>query len=213
LLIGRERGEVGYCTSRRVRSLGVGLVVVLAIGAGGCSSSHGRVIVTTAEPTVESSPTPVASETPTPTPTPTAPASTPAPASACSGNATNQDFYAQAAAKYGFDVYCPTTLSLASWRIHTGTLDRNDMVVVYYGPGAAVLTLSEGAFCSGGACQPCDTDEGAAIFGNLTGRACKVGSGYAIYVDPGTSHAYRLQVTALALDAFKAIAAGFVRLR
>jgi hypothetical protein len=199
-------------------SLGVGLVVVLAIGAAACSStSGGRLIVTTASPAVETSSaggtaTPAATETPTAAVTGNA--STPAPSSACSGSANIKDFYAAAAAKYSFAVYCPVALS-SGWLVHSGSRDRASMAVVYYGPGSAAFTLSEGAFCttSPAACQPCDTDEGLAPFGDRTGRLCEVGSGYAIYVDPGTAQAYRLQGTALSLDAFKAIAAGLVRLR
>ena len=167
-------------------------------------------IYTTATPRPTRPPTPAPTPTPVPTPTP-APTDTPAPATptpvptpkrtgtpgpspsgaaACSGNATQQAFITDAANHLPFAVYCGVLP--VGWGFSTGAYTQPNggvFNIAYRGPGGALISLQEGAFCttSAAACSPHDSVVGAAKFGGLAGSLDKVGSDFVIYVGAGTA--------------------------
>ena len=87
------------------------------------------------------------------------------------------------------------------------------MTVAYEGPGSSALQLDEGAFCttSPTACSPNTSDIGPVWLGDLAGELYQNSGALVIYVNPGTTHAYRLIGQSISQDSFKSIAAGFIR--
>jgi len=158
-------------------------------------------------PTPEPTPTPVPTPKPTPKPTPSptaTPTATPTPkvtigpggpAGACTGTASNKDFYVEAAKFLPFQVYCPALPS--GWHLGTAGYEgtgAGNLTSLYKGPNGATFSFAEGGFCttSASACAPKVKKIGAAKFGDLSGELDGVSGGYAIYVAPGTSKAYQV---------------------
>jgi hypothetical protein len=211
--------------------------VVLAIVATACTTAGKPtpiIIYTTATPRPTAPPTPVPTPTPIPTPTPV-PTDTPVPGSptpvptakptgtpgpsptgvaACSGTATQQAFFADAANKLPFGVYCGVLPG--GWYFTAGNYTQPSggiFNVTYKGPGGAQIVIQEGAFCTGGAvtCSPHDAALGSAKFGGMAGTLVSVGSGFAIYVAPGTAAAYTAKGTGISQATFVSITAGLVK--
>jgi hypothetical protein len=137
------------------------------------------------------------------------------PASACTGSPTNKAFFAQVAGDLHWDVYCGILPS--GWAVKTGGFDGEapgSVTVGYAGPGGATLAVGEGAYCTSGAaaCAPRTAELGTARFGDLVGSLVSVSGGFAIYVNPGTTHAYAITGKGMGKDAFVALAASMVKL-
>ena len=141
---------------------------------------------------------------------------------ACAGSGDNQTFFVSAADGLPFDIYCPVLP--ATWYVDTsggGGMWRGGtdqwLQISYKGPGGAKISLQEGAFCTGGLslCSAHDSVIGTASFGDLSGSLDALGpaasDGYAIYIGPGTRKGYTITGTGLSQDAFKAIAAGLIK--
>jgi hypothetical protein len=139
----------------------------------------------------------VATATATPTASPTPAASPTSRAAACTGNASNKAFFAEAAENEPFDVYCAVLPS--TWWLEAGqyTLPDGGRVGAYYKNAAGSLVqIAEGAYCttSPAACSPHISVIGPASFGGLAGTLEVMAAGpiWAIYVAPGTTHAYAM---------------------
>ncbi len=156
----------------------------------------------TPEPTPTPTPTPVPTPKPTPVPTPT-PTATPTPkitigpggpAGACTGTASNKDFYVQAAKDLNFQVYCPVLPS--GWHLSSAGYEgkgSGSLTATYKNDSGATFTISEGAFCTSSptTCAPKTKKIGTAKFGDLAGELDTVYAGFALYVAPGTLKAYQ----------------------
>ncbi len=117
------------------------------------------------------------------------------PAAACSGNAKNKAFYADAAAAVAWTVYCPVLPK--GWFIVTGRYrlaGGGRLEISYRGPNDATFTLREGAFCGDpDGCVPSGSTLGAAPFGDLDGTLIAADDGsWAIVVDPGANPSWLL---------------------
>lgn len=142
-----------------------------------------------------------ASTAPTPTPAPASSASpgapqSPSPASMCLGTATNVPFFVQVANKLKIDFYCGRMGK--GWSFTGGTWSSSKggvkVTMTYKGPSGAFVQIDEGSFCttSAAVCSPNTGNLGSANFGPLTGDLDTTVDGFAIYVDPGTGHAYQV---------------------
>jgi hypothetical protein len=209
-------------------------VLALALGAAACVPSRSVptpiVVVVTFPPTPTPMPTltPSPTPTPTPSPSPTLPptpvvlgspspsyVSTTAPASACAGTAANKGFWSQASNALPWSVYCPVLP--AGWVVKSGNYEGTPpgwVTMSFAGPNGATLKLDEGGFCTTGqpSCSPHVATIGPASFGGLAGTLYSTSSGFAVYVNPGTTLAYSLAGTGLSQAAFASIAAGLVRI-
>jgi hypothetical protein len=191
----------------------------------------------TPAPTPTGTPTPVVTATPTPTPEPTptgtpsggpgASASTAAatptpeptptgPAGGCSGSALNQAFFADAANRVPFAVYCgvmPGGWYLGSAQDAYGPTGW--VKATYSGPGGATIAIQEGAFCTSGssACSAHDSVLGSAHFGDLSGTLDSLGpnAGFALYVGAGTTHGYTATGTSVSQATFVGIVGALIR--
>jgi hypothetical protein len=151
---------------------------------------------TTPTPSASSVDTSTASPTAAPTPTPPPPASA-VPATICSVDpkkpAEGWGFWTDAANGLPFAVYCGVVPP--GWYYYASELHISDgswVTATYKGPNGSTqptIVISEGAFC-GESCSP-GSYSAPANFGDLPGKLYTTsGGGYAIYVDPGTAHAY-----------------------
>jgi len=170
-----------------------------------------------AEPEVSDEPVESAEATASPqepTPAPSdQPSAAPGSADACTGNASNRDFYAGLADAVGWTVYCPVLP--ARWSVTSGKYRLAGggwMEIGYKGPGGAQITLQEGAFCSdAGGCVPSGTDQGDAPFGDLGGTLVATDDGgWAVVVDRGQQPSWLLVGSGLDESAFRQIAADLV---
>jgi hypothetical protein len=234
-----HRGMSVSSRHSRMPVLGAAACLLLAISA--CTAGKPTQVVVhvtlppatataTATPTEPTGPTDTPSTTATPTSTasgsPTAsgsalpsgsPAASPTgPAGGCLGTQDNQDFFALAANKLTFAVYCATPRS--GWYVNGGTYTQPNggtLNVAYKGSGGATLALKEGAFCTTSAAA-CSThiggSLGSASFGDLTGTLYAIaGGGYAIYVAPGTAHGYTAIGTNVTQGTFVSIVSALIR--
>jgi hypothetical protein len=168
----------------------------------------------------------VATFTPWPTVPPTAPptpyhtpgktaapsAGPTSPAQACSSSAKNQTFFLEAANALKFTVYCASPKGWSLANANYGQPKAGGWLTINYKSGSATIAVSEGAFCltSASACAPKSSSIGSASFGPLSGALDGLASGdLAIYVSPGTAHAYRIVGHLVSQSAFVSIAAGF----
>jgi hypothetical protein len=208
------------------------LVIVVAVAA--CSGSTVTAAPSTgstppATPSTAPTDTPAATLAPTAVPTAAAPTATPNPtpaptavtpgatsrAAACTGSADHQAFFASAAAKLRFDVYCAALpkgwyLASADYKQPNG----GKLVVTYKAPHGATIEIDEGNFCADPAtCWASTSTVGAASFGDRAGTLYIVDATptYGVYVDPNTSHSYVITGKNLTEAQFKAIAAGLVK--
>lgn len=212
---------------------------VLLIVATGCTAAAPTPIYvyTTATPAPTPRPTPIATPTPPATPTPV-PTDTPipgsptpvptakptptqsigpnGPAGSCTGDAEKQAFFADAANKLPFSVYCGKLPSGWIFSSANYTLPSGGVLnVTYKGPDGAQITLQEGAFCTTGvsACSSHDKVIGSAKFGDLAGSLDSLGPnlGFAIYVSAGTTQGYTAKGTGVAQATFTKIVAALVK--
>jgi hypothetical protein len=218
-------------------AMAMGLVIVLA----GCTAATPTPIYIQLTPTpAPVTPVPTASPTPAPTDTPTpvpsesaaaptdtpavtaAPTDTPAsaatpsggPAAGCSGKVSNQPFWVETANNVPFTVYCAVVPSPWYFSGASSTYGASGTVTAtYQTTGGGKIEIKEGAFCTSGAsaCSPHDSVVGSAHFGDLTGSLDAVGSGFAIYVSPGTSHGYTATGTGVGQSAFVNIVAALIK--
>jgi hypothetical protein len=164
------------------------------------------------------SPTPVV--TPAPTPAPVKSAAAPTPISGatsapgvCIGTASNLTFLQSAKAGVKTAVYCATKMT-AGWVIATGNWAGNKsggwVTISYkFKNTNTTVDVAEGAFCLTGAaaCSPNTGHVGSATFGGLAGSLNTTADGFAIYVAPGTAHAYSVTGHNIAKATLVAIAA------
>jgi hypothetical protein len=166
-------------------------------------------------PTHSPTPAPSPIETSTPEATTTPPIATEVPATTCTGSASNQAFWAEAAGKMSWDVYCPVLPS--GWYVKTGNYSQpggGQIQMTFKGPGTATLEVDEGAFCigSGASCAPSLGSLGTANFADRPGALeSRVGGGFALYVAPGTSKAYTLIGTGMSQSKFVELAAALAK--
>jgi hypothetical protein len=157
-------------------------------------------------------PTPVPTPPPTPGKTPVSSAGPTSPAGVCTGGPKNQSFFVNAANSLKFAVYCATLGS--GWSLGTAHFDIPKaggwVAMTYTGPGGATIVVSEGAFCltSAAACAPNSGNLGSGSFGGLSGRLYSISGGFAIYVNPGTTHAYSITGHNVTQGVLQAAAAG-----
>jgi len=212
--------------------------LLMAVTACTAAAPTDIIIYTTATPAPTARPTPVATPTPPPTPTP-APTDTPVagsptpapptakasatptvgpkgPAGGCTGDADKRAFFADAANKLPFSVYCAALPSDWLFASANYTLPSGGVLnITYKGPAGAQIALQEGAFCltSASACSAHDKVIGPAKFGDLAGSLDTLGPnlGFAIYVGPGTTHGYTAKGTGVTQATFTRIVAGLVK--
>jgi hypothetical protein len=169
-----------------------------------------------AQPTPEITPeaTPAPSPSPAASPTPVvAPTSR---ASRCTGNDTNKAFFAEAAARLRFDVYC--AVLGRGWWVDGGSYQLPDGGVLslhYRNSAGAEFYVFEGAFCttSPSACSTHIAVLGSASFGGIAGTMYQVNSVpvYSIHTAPGTAHDYNIASKGLTPAGLAAVAAAFIR--
>jgi hypothetical protein len=223
---------------RRIRAsamVAAASALLIAVAACNVATPTQRSVYTTATPAPTARPTPVATPTPTPTPTPV-PTDTPVPGSptpvptakatptqsigpkgpagGCSGDADKQAFFADAANKLPFSVYCAALPSGWLFASANYTLPSGGVLnVTYKGPAGAQIALQEGAFCitSASDCSPHLKVLGTAKFGDLAGTLDTLGSGFVVYVAPGTARGYTATGTGLTQGAFSGIVVALVK--
>jgi hypothetical protein len=178
-----------------------------------------------ATPTDTPTPTPTAAATASgPTASPTAIGSvapTPIPiatptglAGGCSGSDANKTWWAAESKKLSFAVYCAVVSG--GWYFASATDTYNNggtMTASYKGPGGAVFTIQQGAFCttSAAACSPHTAVLGSANFGDKSGTLDATSTGRAIYVGPGTAQAYTATGANISQSAFVNLAAALMK--
>lgn len=220
---------------RAVAMAAAATALLIAVTACTAAAPTDIIIHTTATPAPTAPPTPIATPTPPPTPTP-APTDTPVagspspvptakptptqsigpkgPAGGCTGDADKRAFFADAANKLPFSVYCAALPSGWLFTNANYTLPSGGMLsITYKGPAGAQLALQEGAFCttSASVCSPHDKVIGPAKFGDLAGTLDTLGSGFAIYVGAGTAHGYTAKGTGVTQAAFTSIVKALVK--
>jgi hypothetical protein len=174
-----------------------------------------------ASPSVEPSTEPTATEIPMQTPgtSPSASASgssgTAGDVSSCSGTDDNRSFFASAAARFDWPVYC--AVLPARWNVTTGSFSGGgggQVVISYKGPNGATLALHQGSFCNDAdGCVAAGSEVGSAAFGDQSGTLIALDDGgYAVVVDRGARPSWLAIGTGLDEGAFRDLAAGFVRL-
>ncbi|MGA2512657.1 MAG: hypothetical protein ABSG37_03460 [Candidatus Limnocylindrales bacterium] len=216
----------------------VGAVAGMALVAAACSAGTPTPIYIQLTPT-PAPPTPIiiyVTPAPTPTPAPTAaltatPASSPTAvsstaaspsaggpgaASGCSGKATNQPWWVEAANMMPFTVYCGVVSKPWSFSSASSTYPpMGTVTATYENLSGAKIVIQEGAFCTAGgsACSPHDTVVGPAKFGDLDGTLDTLGPGlgYAIYVNAGTAAGYTATGTNVTQAAFVSIVAALIK--
>jgi hypothetical protein len=235
---GKLKEETTAVTQRGLRAVTVaGAAMVLAMVSGACVTTEQPtpiyVYITPTPTPASAAPTEVASETPfasftpwpsgsptpepTPTPTP-APTSTPAapPTGTCTGSASNLLFLQDAANGVKFTVYCAVGLP-SGWAIASGSWagskSGGTVTVTYkYKNTSTTVTITEGAFCltGPGPCSPNTGLVGAADFGGMAGNMYSTTTGFAVYVAPGTTHAYQAVSTGLSSASLASVAHNMV---
>ncbi len=219
-------------TRRGARLIGLtAALAVVSLAFGGCAPAKAQptpiVIIVTSAPTPSHTAAPTATplatslatatdapgESPTPeaSPTATAPIVPALPSSLCSGTADNKSFWSQAANKMSWDVYCP--VFPAGWAVKAGNFEQGaggKITMTYKGPRSAIVELDEGNFCFGAAdvCGPSATTVGPVFLADMAATLVTLqGGGNAIYVAPGTTHAYLLSGTGIAQETLLSFAA------
>jgi hypothetical protein len=146
----------------------------------------------TSTPTAEVTPTPTEVPTDTPTPAPTSPAAF------CSGNASNQAFFVQAAHGIKATIYCATKLP-SGWNIASGswqgTKSGGWMDVTYkYKNTSQTFEIKEGAFCL---TDPMTCQGGALVlvqanikFDGMTTNLTGISPTFFIAINPAKYNAY-----------------------
>jgi hypothetical protein len=137
-------------------------------------------------------------------------------AEGCSGNQTNKDFFAEAAAKERFDVSCAVPPTKRRVQGGEWTLPNGGKVVLGYKNSAgALIEFDQGNFCttSPAACSPHISTIGSVALGDMTGTLTLIDAAptFAIYVAPGTAHAYAFAGRGMTQAQFKAWAAALIK--
>ena len=121
-------------------------------------------------------------------------------ASACSGNASNREFFEGIAKAVDWPVLCGVLpkgwfVSQGSYRLASG----GKLVISYKGPAGATITLSEGAYCLSDAagCTPSGSEVGEASLGPLGGTLYETTDGYAIVVAAGENPGWSMTTKGL----------------
>jgi hypothetical protein len=174
-------------------------------------------------PTSSATPTDTPAATPTaaPTATPSAtPSATPAasgsggPAAGCTGTAEDQAFFAEAASVLSFDVYC-AALPTSWWLQATEYKESSGgyLTIQYKNLGGGQIDIGEGNFCAGlPDCWASASDLGTASFGDRSGQLKLLAGGqYAVFVDSGTTHGYRMIGKGISQSDFVAMAAAMLK--
>lgn len=167
----------------------------------------------TPAPSATTKPSLAPTSVPTPAPTPVPSATPTSPASFCTGTAEHQAFFADAANKLPFDVYC--AVLPAGWYFQAADYTQPNggkLTINYKGPGGATLAVSEGAFCTTSAadCSPHVSIRGTAAFGDKPGMLDVLSTPpdvLVVYVNPGTKVAYQISSGNLTQAKFVALAA------
>ena len=162
-------------------------------------------------PTPAITPSPVATPTPTPTPAPT-PSPT-SPAAACTGTASNKDFFAKAAGAMNWTVYCAVLPS--GWSLTEGSYENAPagLLQVHYKHGtSAEIALYEGNMCGLGPAGFCtwktlSVDHGPSAFDHLAAELYTYYSYLVIDTGYGTAHEYLVFGTGLTQAQFVAYVA------
>ncbi len=156
----------------------------------------------TDEPAVTDEPTPTDEPAPSEEPTPTESPSGSAgidPAAACSGSTANRVFFAGVAQAVEWPVLCGVLpkgwfVSQGSYRLANG----GRLIIGYKGPGCAMITLSEGAWCAAAdGCVPAGSDLGAASLGPLAGPMYQTADGFAILSAAGENPSWLMATKGL----------------
>lgn len=210
-------------------------IMIMVVAFAGCAKSAPTHRVTL--PTTSPTDTPAATDTPMPTDTPvalpspstiatptTAPTDTPTdtpaasgsggPAAACTGTAEHQAFFAEAASVLSLDVYC-AALPTGWWLQATEYKEANGgyLTIQYKNLGGGQIDIGEGNFCAGlPDCWASASDLGTASFGDRSGQLKLLAGGqYAVFVDSGTTHGYRMIGKGMSQADFVAMAAAMVK--
>jgi hypothetical protein len=141
---------------------------------------------------------------PSPSPSPTGPAG------GCSGGASVQPYFIDAANHLKFAVYCGAVPKGWVFKSFSNSWPGvAKMSATYAGPGGATIIIKEGAFCttSASACSPSTGSLGTAHFGTLSGQLDSTTTGFAIYVNPGTAQGYTATGTSVSQATFVSIVA------
>ena len=161
-------------------------------------------------PTATPIATPIATDTPVPTAPPTA-----GDVTKCTDWAKDGAEFTKAAKGLKFNVSAYCAVLPSGWYVSSFTWAQPHSVagslVVTYKRKTAVITISEGNFCSG--CAYVDiSDLGSAWFGGLPGslKLRAVGQ-YALYVNPGATVQYQMVGKGMTQAAFTSMAAALVK--
>lgn len=133
----------------------------------------------------------------------------------CTGTDANRTFFADAAERFGWPVYC--AILPARWNVITGNFagaNGGRLDISYRGPNGATLSLQQGAFCNAGdGCVPPGIDAGDAPFGDQTGTFVTLtDGGYAIVVDRGSNPSWLAVGNGMDEATFRTFAADLARL-
>jgi hypothetical protein len=157
-------------------------------------------------PTPAQTPTPAASETPTPAPTATSRAA------GCTGTAEHQAFFADAASKLGFDVYCAVLPS--GWWFQAASYvlpDGGYLEVEYKNASGADFVLREGKWCPPDkACISPGPLIGTASFGSLAGDLYLNNTTYTLQVGTSANPEYLMVGSGMTQAQFTARAATLI---
>lgn len=206
----------------------IAVVAITGLVATGCSKSAptARRVYITPSP-IPATPTPVsATDTPNASASisampsaslvPTAlPSSTAVSSATCTGSVSNQAFWAEAANVMKWDVYCPVLP--AGWYTSEASYEGANggtIHVVLRVSGGPMVEINEGAFCStsSATCSPHESSIGKSAFGDLLGDLDALsGGGFVIYVNPGTTEAYRIAGSGMSQETFVAYAAALAK--
>lgn len=207
----------------------LGILVAAVLGASACiggetvatSSPAASSAGLSASPSAPTSPStsiepslePTASPAPTEAPTQSASASddpsvSGATSEVCTGTADNREFFATAAERFDWPVYCPVLP--ARWNVVTGSFGSGRLDITYQGPNGARLSLQQGAI---GDDLPPGTDSGDAPFGDQSGTFVQLDDGgWAIAVDRGSNPSWTVVGTGMDEATFRTSAADLARL-
>jgi hypothetical protein len=138
------------------------------------------------------------------------------PGGACTGTDEQKAFFAEAALKLKFDVYCASLPG--GWWFQDGQFQEpngGQITVLYKNNAGSTIRLSEGNWCSAdpASCWATASTIGPASYGPLSGTMYVVDSSgtLGIYINPSTTHGYSIKGTSLTQSKFTAIAAALVK--
>jgi hypothetical protein len=205
----------------------VAVVAAVVVSFAGCTKVSTAPTSAALTPTPKASATAVRTATPTPTTkpsasvasaSPTSPSTSPtatggAPTAICTGTAEHLAFFQEAAKALTFSVYCASLpakwwLSATEYRLPNGGY----LTISYQNTAGNTISVGEGNFCVGlPDCWTSVSDLGSANFGSMSGSLKQLSGGqFAVFVNPGTAHGYRIVGKGMSQASFVAIAAGMI---